>query len=114
MPFVPIVKFIKPFISNPLIVKYLDFADDSILYSANKSEIRYVHIDPKLFKEEDKIVDMSSLNIRTIETQLIIHGFMREYNELMVAFETADNQLDFNIFKLQNIEDEKSHTYEFV
>lgn len=93
---------------------YVDFDKNYVLYTGNKSLILYTKISKEIFKAEDKIADVKQLKVKTIETDLTIHGFLRDSEDFMVIFEREDNQLDFNKLKVMDIDNEDRHNYEFV
>jgi hypothetical protein len=85
-------------------VKYIAY-HDSVLFVASSKEIKLVTINDTLQSGQEHTVEPEQNEIHTIRPdEHTIHGIfltnLRGVQQVIVAIETFDNQLDFNILIL--------------
>ena len=86
----------------------------SIVFSGRDNSVRVLSLPEEAFDGE-----ISGGNARVLEVDQKIHGFYvdnsaRDNTYLIVALETADNQLDFNKLSVEGLDDDDSFTFSFT
>ncbi len=95
------------------------YEEQEILVLATNEQIKLVGLTKGLFDGENKLVEEDTLQVRTIHPRLKLHGIFTDYNvdseaqESYFAFETLDNQLDFNLLNLVSFGSDEDFTYSF-
>ena len=71
------------------------------------------------FEQKDEVIDGKYLQVKVVNPKIPIHGLLlNEYclesGFVLVALETADNQIDFNRLFIDNFEDESNCDYRWT
>ena len=92
------------------IVKYLSY-NNGFLFAGTDQEIRIINVPTDKFTTLGQVFDGKDMTQRILKPGLTIHGFLLNVHCVndkyqLVAFETPDNQLDFNKLYLNNFSDD--------